>query len=295
MVQPNKVPDKVPDIPRGKFRPPPKDIQDMFTEGFGAFRPSKQSRFAEEDPDLRTGGGDYENTTNALQKRLVTIYDKWAIDTRKIILTAQERGIPSEDFGTIIRGRTQGLETDLISAQSLGITAAVAVAISASLRRSPRVTAAIAALTLTASTSIRTSLIDNIQTRLSNKLAASEQFDRSGLKDIFDSARFSIASTAGLAWQGIFVALLAAGQEQESQTGRTQRVRWVLNDLADHCEDSPGRVGCPGQSGVYNSWAELETVPAANVTCRGNCRCRLEVETEPGSNVWERGLPGFNA
>jgi len=295
-------------LPRESFKPAPPEIDAIFRDSIRIVgqrlgidptrsRPSTMSSFAEEDPNLRSGGGDYENTTNRLQSQLLNIYDRWAIDTRTQILSAQEQGIAPEQFSRIIAGRVSDLETNLINAQALGITAAVGIAISQSLRNSARVQTAIAALTLTAATSIRTSLIDNIQTRLSTKLAdaaGTVAFDRSTLKDIFDTNRASVASSAGLAWSGIFTALLAAGQEQEQQTGQTQRVRWVLNDAAAHCDDSPGRFGCPGQSGVYDSWAELETVPAGQVTCRGNCRCRLEVETEPGSNNWVRGLPGFN-
>lgn len=247
--------------------------------------------FAEGDPDKRSGGGDYEDTANRFQGTLLGIYDRWAIDTRNLILQAQQQGIQPERFSTIIAGRIQDLETNLITAQSAGITAAVGVALTAALRGRPSVQTAIATLSISAANGIRSGLTDSIQRRLDNKLAKAEQFDRSSLKTIFDSARASIAASSGLAWQGIFTALLAAGREQELQTGRTQRVRWVLNDAAEHCDDSAGHFGCPGLSGVYNSWAELPTVPAAQTTCRGNCRCRLEVETEPGSNVWVRGLP----
>ena len=110
---------------------------------------------------------------------------------------------------------------------------------------------------------------------------------------MFDANRGPVASLAGFAWTTVFSVLLAAGLDRDDKSGQTTRVRWVLNDLADHCSERPGHFGCPSLAGIYNSWAELPTVPAALTSCVGNCRCRLEVETEPGSNVWERGLPSF--
>ena len=281
-----------------------KQIAEMFLESLSTMRPKlpdevkkrrgiTEAKFAEEDPNLRSGGGDYEDITNVLQTRLLKTYDRWAIDTRKQLLDAQDMGISPNQFGSIIAGRTSILESDLIAVSNEGVNSAVRRTLPLKRRNSPRVRKVTGDLNRSISGGIKTSLIDSIQTRLTKKFVDVEQFDRSSLKDVFDSARASVASMAGSAWQGIFLALMAAGQDQEEETGKTQRVRWVLNDLADHCADSPGRFGCPGQSGIYNSWAELETVPAANVTCRGNCRCRLEVETSPGSNVWERGLPGF--
>jgi len=185
------------------------------------------------------------------------------------------------------------LETSLVDVQQEGINAAVALAVSATLLSRPSVRNVVLAMTATAAQGLRTGLIDSIRTRLTSKLGDAANFDRSSLKGIFDTARASVASPAGVAWNGLFVALLAAGKEQESQTGRTQRVRWLLNDLAEHCAASPGKFACPEIAGTYDSWSELPTVPAGDVTCRGNCRCVLEAETSPGSGVWERGLPEF--
>jgi hypothetical protein len=256
-------------------------------------RKSTMASFAE-DPNLRGGGGRYEDVTNDLQKRLLGIYDRWAIETRKQILESQDRQHTVSTFDRIIAGRLHELESNLIKAQELGIDAAMQVALAVGDMQSVLVQTAINKLKQNAITGIRDSLIENIRTRLSNKITQAEQFDRSSLKDMFDSARFQIASGSGLVWNGIFLALHAAGRERERRAGLPQRVRWVLNDLAEHCSESPGRFGCPSQAGIYDSWSELETVPAGLVTCRGNCRCRLEVETAPGSNVWQRGLPGFN-
>lgn len=245
----------------------------------------------QEDPNLRAGGGSFEDSTNRTQKRLLAAYDRWAIDTRDLLLSAQERGITS--LSTIVNARLSDLEQELIQIQDAGVNAAVALAVSSTLLNTSSVQSAITSMLAAATTGIQTGLIASIRERLSSKLDAGSDFDRGGLKTIFDTARASIASSAGVSWAALFTAMVAAGQEQERQEGQPQRVRWNLNDDAEHCVASPGHFGCPDMAGIYNSWADLPTVPAGLVTCRGNCRCVLEVETAPGSNVWRRGLPEF--
>jgi len=55
------------------------------------------------------------------------------------------------------------------------------------------------------------------------------------------------------------------------------RVKWVLDPGADHCEASPGYYGCPDLAGEYDSWDDLPTVPGGQVTCRGRCRCEIQI------------------
>lgn len=265
--------------------------EDVLPEAGAAPGPLAQSHY-QENPDLRSGSGDFEGSTNRTQKRLLTAYDKWAVETRNQILEAQERGIQPEQFDRIVSGRLSQLESELVEIQREGINSAAALVVSAALLSTPRVRNAIAPMIASVAVGVA-GLTGSIRDRLSQKLANSSQFDRSSLKEIFDTARASVASSAGVAWAALFTALIAGGREQERQTGRTTRVRWVLNDAAEHCSESAGHFGCPELAGVYNSWSELPTVPAGQVTCRGNCRCVLEVETEPGSGVWKRGLPEF--
>lgn len=271
-----------------------------FSDNGGAGFPGggfSQSHFALEDPNLRSGGGDYEDTTNALQRRLVNIYDQWAVGTRNQIISAQEQGIQPSGFSSVVEGRLSNLESSLITSLTAAITTAATVALGASLIsgiRTPRVAAALILLTTQSSTAVSTGLITRVRDSLNTKLANASTFDRSSLKTMFDANRGPVASLAGFSWTTVFAVLLAAGRDKEDETGQTTRVRWLLNDVADHCEDSAGKFGCPGLAGIYNSWADLKTVPAGETTCRGNCRCRLESESEPGSNVWVRGLPDFN-
>jgi len=261
--------------------------------------PSKQksamSSFAAEDPELRNipGADKAEEITNNLQASMVDIYDKWAKDAKSVILSAAERGINQDDLGVIVKGRLTELETKLLSSQRDGITGALNLFVNTALNPSTRIQGVTAVLLSQAAEGIRTGLIPSIQERISTKLSVAGTIDATHLDDIFNSARASVASSAGYAWAGIFLGLSAAGQDMEERTGVAQRVRWVLNPTAEHCAESEGHFGCPSQARIYDSWAELETVPAGLVTCRGNCRCRLEVEESPGSNVWVQGLPGF--
>jgi len=261
--------------------------------------PSKQksamASFAAEDPALRTGpsGDKAEEITNELQSSMVDIYDKWAKDAKTVILSAVNRGIEQDDLGTIVKGRLAELSTKLLASQKEGITGALNLFVNTALNPSTRIQGVTAVLLSQAAESMRTGLIPSIQERLSAKLSVAGTIDATHLDEIFNSARASVAASAGYAWAGIFLGLSAAGQDLEERTGVAQRVRWVLNPTAEHCAESEGHFGCPSQARVYDSWSELETVPAGQVTCRGNCRCRLEVEESPGSNVWVQGLPGF--
>ena len=89
----------------------------------------------------------------------------------------------------------------------------------------------------------------------------------------------------------IFETQKALGTEKEHELAleglAPERIRWVLDPNADHCEDSAGHYGCPGLAGEYDSWNDLPTVPAGQVTCRGNCRCHLEVFRD---GDWRRGV-----
>lgn len=297
-------------IPTSSYKPAPRIISDAFAEPFGVMVGRKKQRSTKRDqnlkavsnsyalaesgdPNLRSGGGDYEDVTNRLQNKLLRVYDSWAVGIRDMLVSSNDKGINPDRFPSMVGGRISELEKGLVSSLSEGINAAALVAIG-SVGTSSRTQLAINTLANQAADTVRTSTVRNIRERLTKHLSASQQFDRSSLKGIFDTNRASVSQLSGFGWTIIFGALRAAGREQEQSTGQTQRVRWVLNDLADHCSASPGRFGCPELARVYGSWAELQTVPAADVTCRGNCRCRLEVETEPGSNTWVRGLPGFN-
>ena len=55
------------------------------------------------------------------------------------------------------------------------------------------------------------------------------------------------------------------------------KIKWVLDPGAEHCEASSGHYGCPDLAGEYDSWDDLPTVPAGDVSCRGNCRCEIKI------------------
>ncbi len=81
------------------------------------------------DPNLRSGSGSYERTTNAHQRRLLSVYDSWSISTRRLIMVAINQGIPHTQLPAIVRGQLPILTTNLIQAGQIGITAAVRTSI----------------------------------------------------------------------------------------------------------------------------------------------------------------------
>lgn len=86
---------------------------------------------------------------------------------------------------------------------------------------------------------------------------------------------------AGTFWQAIWEGV----GDRLSQEPKTLRVRRVLNPAADHCKT------CPAKAKIYDSYATMVAevgVPGdGSDDCGSNCRCTLEVETEPGSGIFE--------
>ena len=75
---------------------------------------------------------------------------------------------------------------------------------------------------------------------------------------------------AGAMWTMMQDAIGEVSKQKEDP-----RIRWVLDDLAQHCPD------CPRFAGEYDSFdamlaATNGAMPGAGVQCNGNCRCHLE-------------------
>ncbi|MCK9597580.1 MAG: hypothetical protein M0R06_00990 [Sphaerochaeta sp.] len=88
---------------------------------------------------------------------------------------------------------------------------------------------------------------------------------------LFAGLTYKVLSYAGRMWHALN---LGAG-EKVKRMGNP-RTKWVLNDLAEHCED------CPRYAGEYDSWddmiAQTNGGPGSgNTACFSNCRCRVEV------------------
>ena len=112
------------------------------------------------------------------------------------------------------------------------------------------------------------------------------------IRDALLKPRAQVGGYSGGAVVATFETQRAAGMEEnaerEARGEKPIPVRWVLDPQAEHCEDDRrrGTFGCPSLAREYpGGWATLPTVPAGNVSCLGNCRCRLEADFGKG---WER-------
>jgi len=115
--------------------------------------------------------------------------------------------------------------------------------------------------------------------------------NQKALSGVGDAIKPGLAQGAGESWVLIFKTQQTLGRAREggrrAQGLPPETIRWVLDPRAAHCAASSGYHGCPDLAGEYDSWDALPTVPAAQVTCRGNCRCHLEVMRD---GQWQRGV-----
>lgn len=243
--------------------------------------------------EVRSKSGRYERSTNTQQRKLVRSYDEWSVSTRRKLL-----GSPESSLTSILDSSMASLQRSMLAITLLGITTAFAL-VARGRKAPPAVVAQVGALQVANNQLVRTSMIPNIRGTLSSKLAAWGSADavsfrgtRISLKRIFDSARNQPAQAAGGSWFAIFQIQLAWGtsteQDQRSAGEPIPPVKWLLDANADHCVDSAGFHGCASLAGVYDDgWGSLPTVPAGQVTCRGNCRCVILVKV---GKQWKRGI-----
>lgn len=239
-------------------------------------------------PKLRSGSGGYERLTNAYQRSLVRTYDSWSVDTRRLMLQAVDQGVPQRQLGTILRGRMSNLSNSLITDGRRALPGAVNLGVGRkNARRNALMQRVIRDLINFHVQSVQSQLAPGIQTQLARNIGRERVINRASLQTLFANQRYRVSNYAGGAWSAIFTAQQAFGVALEQETGERIPVRWILHDLAVHCSESPGFFGCPDMAGEYDSFQSLLTVPAGIVTCRGNCRCRLETLVD---GEWVRGL-----
>lgn len=237
---------------------------------------------------LRRIPGLYEQATNRQQRRLTRAYDTWAARTKRGIAAAQRKGqgIPAQ-YGVLEKAMPE-LERKMLALSNAGLERA------ARLGAGDRSKSAIVERTLTRQIALNESLVSrslipNIWKRLTEKLATG--LDYKGLGEAFGAMRVAPAQYAGGYWVMIFETQKELGKQEDLEAiARGEKpapVRWVLDPLAVHCEPRAGYYGCPELEGEYPSWHDLPTVPASQVSCLGNCRCRLE--SWNGAS-WQRGL-----
>lgn len=241
--------------------------------------------------DLRTKPGEWERATNAQQKRLVRAYDQWAIGLRKELTGAVNRLATEADQLAILERRLGALERVLLTVTRQGVVGASNLVLRG--RRPTPATLLAAQKQMAANNQLVIgSLMPSMRQSLQESIRRGAALDKKALKLATDALRSRPAQYAGGYWVMIFQTQQALGIDREAERRAKgeaiEKVRWVLDRLADHCEDSPGFHGCAGLAGEYKGgWNTLKTVPGGQVTCRGNCRCTLEVFTE---GEWKRRI-----
>ena len=242
----------------------------------------------------RKGSGDYEGLTNRQQRALVKAYDTWAAKVKKELARLAEGGAGEARLTATLQARLPELEAELTRVTSQGVDKAARVAVGAGHMADDVVRRVVAEEKASITALVRESLIPNIEGRLTAALAVGVAAITSAqLRDSFNGARVLPAQYAGGAWVAIFRVQQEAGKEVEKERKakglKVDPVRWVLDPAAAHCHPSAGGYyGCPELAKVYpGGWNSLPTVPAGQVTCRGNCRCHIEVYRD---GEWRRGL-----
>jgi len=239
----------------------------------------------------RIGSGDWEQATNRQQRRLTRAFDSWSAQTRRALTDAAKRGVPIPQQAEILDNSMRELEAKLAVVLEVGSKAAARI--SAGKRAElPGVRQVVEQHDREDRLLLATALIPVIYARLLPDIARGLASDPKALQGAFGAVRAAPGQYAGRAWVLIFETQQELGRTREAERraeGKTvEPVRWVIDPRADHCAASPGHHGCPELAGEYKGgWSSLKTVPAGQVTCRGNCRCHLEVYRD---GKWQRGV-----
>lgn len=102
------------------------------------------------------------------------------------------------------------------------------------------------------------------------------------LRDSLSSFVSRAALYAGSFWETLWRGLGDALSQEDTPL----KVRRVLDDGAQHCQT------CPPKAREYDSYEQMVAeagIPGdGNDDCLSNCRCWIEVETSPGSGIFER-------
>lgn len=251
-------------------------------------------------PRARPSPDKFDRLANRYQAELVKRYETWANKTRTIVTGAIARGATVEQARTIVDNRMDDLLVELRQLGRQRIQDAADQGLGRTfedLANDPAILARIASLQTQNDTLLADTLIPSLKKRLGDGIpevfgSPDTAFQLAALTRLLLAGRSAIAPFSGGVVHATFDVQTAAGRidniAREARGELIPRVRWVLDTAAEHCVDDPrrGTLGCPGLARVYEAgWGELPTVPAGNVSCLGNCRCRLEVDMGRG---WER-------
>ncbi len=240
----------------------------------------------------RIGAGGYERITNLQQRALVKAYDSWSARVRRELTDLASRGATIPEQYEHFRHSLDRLQASLTDVSVKGAIRAGKIA-SGKHFDTPVVQRAVDAEKEIARRLVAESLVPNIHAQLLPAIAAGQALSASALLEDFNAGRPMAAQYAGGAWVAIFKVQQELGGERERERISAglaiEPVRWVLDPSASHCaHGADGFYGCLEIAGVYpQGWSSLPTVPAGRVSCRGNCRCHLEVYRD---GEWRRGV-----
>ena len=254
----------------------------------------------------RIGSGDYETKTNRQQRKLVAVYDKWSAAVKRELTRLVKEGKTLPELEAYLDGQVVKLEERLVEIQAAGIRSAAKTA-AGSRYELPAVLARTDAQIRENVQLIKENLVPRIHEKLTLALALAVPLATAGIaglaidqqkavalavKNATAAGRSMPAQYAGGYWVAIFETEKTLGNVREAERAdqglEPESVRWVLDPRAVHCHASPGFYGCVELAGEYKGgWSTLPTVPAGQVTCRGNCRCHIEVKRD---GQWRRGV-----
>lgn len=238
----------------------------------------------------RRAGSRIGNATNEYQGLLTAIYDRWTTKAQRAIVSASEKGrkVAIKE----IDRQLLALEKELKAAGAKHIDEAVRLGLKKPTSGDRSAMALVKQRVGENDKFVDTSLIPRIREKIVSHLdeveAKQYQFDPTAFLGLLQSMRAEPSAYAGAFWSAIFLgaglAMSAVDTERKEAGQKPRRVRWILDPAAEHCKRSEFHHGCPDLAGIYNSYDDLPTVPAGDVSCLGSCRCHLAVETEAG---WE--------
>lgn len=247
--------------------------------------------------DLKPGGikqrlspGEWEQMTNRQQRRLTKVYDTWSAKTRRALVNLARSGGTTQEQYVLFERATRELEIKLKEVYEKGIDIAKNAA-AGSRKDLPEVKALADDRKRLGALTIASALIPTLTTKLIADIARGAASNAKQLANAFLGTRNLAPQFAGGAWVMIFETQKVVGKNKEKERAarglKPEKIRWVLDPRADHCEPNAGFFGCPQLAGEYENWDALPTVPAGQVSCRGNCRCHLEVFRD---GKWQRGV-----
>jgi hypothetical protein len=246
---------------------------------------------------LRVLPGRLERATNAYQRDLVSIYDRWSTRAMRAVFNAQRDGLPPSQQAAILSAMLGDLEDDLIQAGRLRITDAVFASMRGPLeswRGSGPMLAGLQRNLAQNENFIRTGLMPDIGQRIQLDILDGVAQDRQALRGAFERLRYRPAQYAGGLHQAVMSVSIEVGRADDQRRREIgappTRIKWELDPTAEHCEDDPvrGTFGCERLAGEYvGGWNALPGAPGEVTTCRGNDRCVLSIFV-PEINDWHR-------